>query len=85
MHVLIEFHVERPSGHYTKKRQLLKNTAPDHPAVKPDIDKLVRCTLDALSGVAFDDDARIVSLTAHKRYRKRGTEAGADITIQEAV
>ena len=30
------------------------------PSVRPDLDKLIRSTLDAMTGVVFDDDARIV-------------------------
>lgn len=38
------------------------------PVVKPDIDKLVRAVLDALTGVAFRDDAQVVSVNASKFY-----------------
>jgi crossover junction endodeoxyribonuclease RusA len=36
--------------------------------VKPDIDKLARATLDALTGVAFEDDAQVTALHVTKRY-----------------
>lgn len=38
------------------------------PATKPDADKLVRSTLDALSKIAYTDDARIVDLNIRKRF-----------------
>jgi Holliday junction resolvase RusA-like endonuclease len=40
-----------------------------YPATRPDIDKLTRAVLDALtaSGV-IRDDAQVTDLTAHKRY-----------------
>ena len=38
------------------------------PAVKPDIDKLIRSTFDALTGVLFKDDAQVVTVTARKFY-----------------
>lgn len=38
------------------------------PTVKPDVDKLVRATLDALTGVLFVDDAQVVELNASKNY-----------------
>lgn len=38
------------------------------PAVKPDIDKLIRSSLDALTGVLFYDDAQVVEVTAKKFY-----------------
>jgi Holliday junction resolvase RusA-like endonuclease len=40
-----------------------------HPTVRPDVDKLVRATLDALSnGVGFDDDAQVIEIRALKVY-----------------
>lgn len=39
-----------------------------HPVVKPDIDKLVRATLDALTGIMFHDDAQVVELLTRKLY-----------------
>jgi crossover junction endodeoxyribonuclease RusA len=38
------------------------------PAVKPDVDKLIRSTFDALTGVLFKDDAQVVVVTARKFY-----------------
>jgi Holliday junction resolvase RusA-like endonuclease len=34
---------------------------PDAPAVPPDLDKLARSTLDALTGVLWKDDSRVVT------------------------
>lgn len=39
-----------------------------HPTAKPDVDKLCRAVLDALTGIAFDDDSQVVALTAVKTY-----------------
>jgi crossover junction endodeoxyribonuclease RusA len=39
-----------------------------YPDKKPDCDKLCRAVGDALSGVAYVDDARIVTLRVHKRF-----------------
>ena len=36
--------------------------------VKPDLDKLTRAVLDALTGVVWHDDAQVVRLVAVKRY-----------------
>ena len=38
------------------------------PAVRPDLDKLLRAAFDALSGVVYGDDAQIVSVIARKIY-----------------
>ena len=52
------------------------------PSVKPDIDKLARATLDALTGIAWIDDAQVVRMLAEKRYATPGCEPGAFITIE---
>lgn len=39
-----------------------------HHTVRPDIDKLARALLDALTGVGYHDDAQVVELTVEKSY-----------------
>lgn len=78
--VVIEFRLARPAGHWAK-RGGLKPGAAVVPATKPDVDKLARATLDALTGAIFDDDSRIVELVVRKRYAKPGDE-GARITVE---
>ncbi len=79
--VAITFRLKRPGGHWAKKGGL-KTGAPTAPAVKPDLDKLLRATLDALSDVIFDDDSRIVEVTTRKAYAQPGQE-GATIRVWE--
>ena len=38
------------------------------PCVRPDVDKLVRALLDALTGVAYHDDGQVVALSVRKIY-----------------
>jgi len=38
------------------------------PAKKPDIDNLVKAVLDALNGIAYNDDSQVVCLTSRKQY-----------------
>lgn len=45
----------------------LKDKRPPH-TKKPDLDKLVRSVKDALSGVAWRDDAQVTDLVARKDY-----------------
>ena len=83
--VTVTFLMPRPKQHYgTRQGQpYLKPTAPTYVTTKPDIDKLVRSTLDGLtdSGVLSDDNI-VAVLTAKKRYVKDGEEPGAVINIQ---
>jgi Holliday junction resolvase RusA-like endonuclease len=65
------FTLARPAGHYRSGRyaDLLRDNAPAHPATRPDLDKLIRSTLDALADAAvISDDARVVHLDATKAY-----------------
>ena len=39
-----------------------------HPTVKPDVDKLLRASLDALSGIGYQDDAQVIEIRALKVY-----------------
>ena len=38
------------------------------PITRPDLDKLVRAVLDALTGICYGDDGQVVHLTARKCY-----------------
>jgi len=50
------------------------------PITKPDLDKLARGTIDALTGVLFRDDALVVAIDASKVYA--ATAAKVDIRIE---
>lgn len=60
------FALPRPKKHFGKKG-LLKS-APRVPVVKPDADKLARAICDALTGIAYHDDAQVTDLVCRKRY-----------------
>jgi crossover junction endodeoxyribonuclease RusA len=49
---------------------------------KPDLDKLLRAILDALTGVAYDDDSQVVTITAAKTYPPPGGVPGVAITVR---
>lgn len=86
--VVITFRLPRPKFHYGTGRNehLVKPSAPLFPAVKPDLDKLVRSTLDALgeAGV-WNDDAQVVQLQVRKVYAGREGLPGAHIEIRQAI
>ena len=68
------FFFDRPKAHYGtgKNANVLKASAPQYPTGRPDIDKLERALLDALSGVCFHDDAQVVVVRAAKHYCPEG-------------
>ena len=77
------FLMPRPKSHYgTGKQQgTVKLSSPDYHTSKPDIDKLARCVLDALTGVAWLDDSQVVSMNVIKTYTR--LESGCAIKIQQ--
>jgi Holliday junction resolvase RusA-like endonuclease len=63
--VEVEFRLPRPASVPPRRRPW--------PTVKPDVDKLVRSTLDALkSAGVYGDDAQVVRLVAAKVYADEG-------------
>lgn len=56
------------------------------PAIKkPDVDKLLRACLDAMSGICFRDDSQVVQLRGTKRLAAVGEAPGACITWKAAA
>ena len=48
--------------------------------VKPDVDNVSKCILDALNGIAYEDDNQVVELIVRK---KRSTKPRAIVEIKE--
>lgn len=77
--VIAVFRLPRPKGHYGKRGLL--PSAPRYPAGMPDLDKLVRAALDALTGVVWRDDAQVISVLATKVYPDEGFPLETTITV----
>jgi crossover junction endodeoxyribonuclease RusA len=73
----VTFYLARPSSR-PKKHQW--------PDVRPDLDKLARSVLDALTSIAWRDDAQVCEITARKVYTVQAPlgalAVGADITVE---
>ena len=65
--VLITFRIEIP------KTYLKKRNAGDPHTMKPDIDKLIRPILDALTGIAYEDDNCVYFVSAKKVWAKENS------------
>ena len=52
-----------------------------HAVKKPDLDKLVRAILDALTGILFSDDSQVTGITAHKRIAEVDEMPGCRIVM----
>lgn len=85
LEVQFTFYVRRPKSHFKTNVSygLLRDDAPDFPVVKPDVLKLARSTEDALTGIAWDDDARVVSELISKRYVALNQQSGVSIRIRK--
>ena len=56
-----------------------------HPGVIPDLDKLARAALDAMTGICFKDDAQVVEIAAVKGYDDEGDGPGLGIILSRAL
>jgi Holliday junction resolvase RusA-like endonuclease len=66
----LDLFYERPKNHHRsgKYSSELRNDAPAFMTRPPDIDKVERAILDALTGVLFLDDAQVVCVRKWKRW-----------------
>ncbi len=76
------FYMPRPKKHYrTGKRSAeMRLDAPWHHAGTPDLDKLLRCVLDALTGVVWRDDGQVCGIESTKTYDGK---PGVSIVIRD--
>lgn len=72
----LAFTLPRPPSVSVKRRP--------QPVVKPDLDKLVRSVLDALTGICIKDDAQVVEIVASKGYDDEGDGCGLGIILARA-
>ena len=83
--VACTFVLPRPLAHYStgKNRGQVKSSAPLRPSTRPDVDKLARAVLDALTGIAWVDDGQVADLYVGKVYQASPAERpGAVIEIR---
>lgn len=73
----VTFWFARPKSHFTTKGN--RSASYRHRYTKkPDIDKLTRSVLDALTGIVYRDDSQVDYVLAQKKY---GLEPHTDIQI----
>jgi crossover junction endodeoxyribonuclease RusA len=75
VHVTLDFALQRPKSLPKRACQHLK---------KPDIDKLARAVLDALTGILYHDDSEVVRLEVTKRYAAPIEVPSVRITVMGA-
>jgi Holliday junction resolvase RusA-like endonuclease len=79
--LVVVFYLPRPRSHYRTghKAHLMRANAPDHVSTKPDLDKLLRSTGDALgtAGV-YRDDSCLAVVVASKVYTPSRVDGAMD-------
>jgi len=55
-----------------------------HHVTKPDLDRLERAILDALTAVAYEDDKQVTEIISGKYYAAVGAPARVDIAVEPA-
>lgn len=82
--VQLVFFFPRAKSHFGTGRnaEVLKPSAPTHHTKRPDVDKVTRAVLDALTDVVIEDDSCVVMLTAIKDYCSNGTPPGCRISVE---
>lgn len=80
--VCLCFVFPRPNGHFGTGRRagVLKPSAPAWKTTTPDVDKLSRAVLDALTGSVFLDDKQVVKLTASKGFAEKNEQFGVHVS-----
>lgn len=77
----LAFCMPRPKAHFAACGKI-KESAPIAHIKKPDIDKLIRCVLDALTGIAYVDDSQVARIETLKRYANLGEDIGCTIEVE---
>lgn len=82
--LFVTFRLPRPQGHYGKRG--LRPSAPTVPHTVPDLDKLLRSTLDGLvMGGVLGDDKQVWTISAVKVYAdpEQNSPVGAVICLDD--
>jgi len=82
--VYVWFTFPRPKSHYRGGKPgpgRLRPDAPESVTRRPDLDKLLRAVLDALTGVVIADDAQVAEIRTMKHYAAKDSSPGASITV----
>ena len=72
--VVLRFRMPRRKKH--RQRTRLGDAA-----VRPDVDKLTRAAVDAMTNVVYGDDGQITTLLVSKRVARPGEPPGVDVAV----
>ena len=76
--VRCDFIMPRPKNHFSVSKKtpgmLKEQYRAMEPTKKPDLDKLIRCVLDALTGVVYLDDNQVTVVSGQKYYAQKSND-----------
>jgi crossover junction endodeoxyribonuclease RusA len=72
--VTLNFYLPRPKSH--------PKTKVTYPSTRPDLDKLARACLDALTHICFYDDGQVISLYLNKHW---GDKVGVHVEVEQLL
>lgn len=70
LEVNVVFYLPMPKSVNKKQRAEMLDGRIKH-TKKPDIDNLIKSVLDALNGIAYSDDSKIIRVAAEKQYSEK--------------
>ena len=87
LELTMPFSFPRPKSHYGtgKNSDLIKGSAPKHHAQKPDLDNVIKSTMDAMNGVLYLDDKQVIQVTALKGWADRSEQPGLQLDAIESL
>jgi len=83
----LEFQLPRPRSEWAARFDgALRKGASVYPTRRPDLDKLERAILDALTGVVYVDDSQVVGITSRKRFHAKVLDpTGVWVTVRRLL
>jgi Holliday junction resolvase RusA-like endonuclease len=77
--------LDRPRSHFNSRGELNAAGKANWWCIRrPDVDNQIKLVADALNGVAYRDDAQVVTAHIHRRWAQPGETAGLTITLSGA-
>jgi Holliday junction resolvase RusA-like endonuclease len=73
--IAIEYLIERPKGGTKAERAVIMRNK------RPDIDNYDKAVLDAISGIAYQDDGCVCSNLSFKRYARDNEQPGTHLRL----
>ena len=87
LELTMTFAFPRPKSHYGtgKNSDRIKGSSPIYHTQKPDIDNVLKSSLDAMNDVLFEDDRQVVQVNAQKTWADLPDLAGLALQVESLL